>query len=70
MEGSSRSESAGRSYLTIPGRGAEPDRMWFAAIAVFASVRILVLLAAAAANQARKAPLSVTPLARAAVREK
>ena len=43
------------------GKGPEPDRMWFGAIAVFAFVRILLLLAdgtrRAAANHARKDPL-------------
>ena len=48
--------------------------MWFGAIAVFAFVRILLLLAAApGARQLTtqgRTPLSVTPLSRAAFREK
>jgi hypothetical protein len=44
--------------------------MWFAAIAVFASVRILLLLAAAATNHTRKGPLIGDALSRAAFREK
>ena len=76
MEESSRSGSAGRG-TRLPnhsGRGAEPDRMRFGAIAVFAFVRILLFLAAAAgARQLTtqgRTPLSATPLSRAAFREK
>ena len=65
MEGSSRSGSAGRRYLIIQ-EGAQNQTAWFAAIAVFAFVRILLLLAAASGvrqlTTQGRAPLSVMPL--------